>query len=193
MIKKLYNKLILPVSIFLCLKKYNGIWGVKSHLLQCEILNERLLEVYDAHFSRYGSWIGYNSQLDGVPCFPHGFYGIFISNGAKIGKNAVIFQHVTIGSNTLQDSKQAGSPTLGNNVYIGAGAVIVGNIVIGDNCRIGANAVVYQDMPPNSVAVQSPTRIIQKSSLDNRYYSKGTAGWVYFMDGKWIKDNDKPI
>ena len=46
---------------------------------------------------------------------------------------------------------------------------IIGNVKIGNNCRIGANAVVYQDMPDNSVAVSSPTRIIQKENLDNRF------------------------
>lgn len=193
MIKKLYNWLTIPVSMLFCLKKYNGIWGLKMHLFQSDIPNEKLLRVYDAYFSRYGSWIGYNSQFDGVPCFPHGFYGVFISGDAKLGKNTVIFQHVTIGSNTLNDSKNAGAPTLGNNVYIGAGAKIIGKIIIGDNCRIGANAVVYQDMRPNSVAVPSPTRIIQKSNLDNRFYSIRNDRWVYFRDGEWIEDYNKKI
>lgn len=191
MIKKLHDRLVLPVLTFFCLEKYNGIWGLKDYLSQCSVVDARLLEIYDTYFGRYGSWIGYGSQLAGIPCFPHGFYGVFISNEAKIGKNVVIFQHVTIGSNTLQDSRRVGSPTIGDNVYIGAGAAIIGKISIGDNCRIGANAVVYQDMPPNSVAVQSPTRIIQKNDLDNRYYSKGDTGWVYFMDGNWIEDGSK--
>ncbi len=110
-----------------------------------------------------------DAQIPYDPCFPHGVLGVFISNGAKLGRDCVIFQQVTIGSNTLSDSVGAGAPTLGDRVYIGAGAKIIGNITIGDNCRIGANAVVYQDMPPNSVAVCAPTRIIQKECLDNRY------------------------
>jgi len=61
-----------------------------------------------------------------MPSFPHGAYGIFISGGAEIGANAVIFQQVTIGSNTLPDSNGRGAPRLGDDCYIGAGAKLVG-------------------------------------------------------------------
>lgn len=173
------------------LKKYNGIWGLKSHLAKANAPEPRLLAIYEAYFSKYGSWIGYKSKFSGVPFFPHGAYGVFISGGAAIGRNVIIFQHVTIGSNTLKGSKRFGSPIIGDNVYIGAGAKIIGNVVIGDNCRIGANAVVYDDMPPHSVAVQSPTRIIQKIDLDNRYFSQtGDGVWVFYCDGRWIADDD---
>ncbi|MBN2297611.1 MAG: serine acetyltransferase [Deltaproteobacteria bacterium] len=173
--------------------KHNGIWGLKRHLFQSDSPNPRLVEIYDAYFSRYGSWIGYDSRFAGEPCFPHGCYGVFISGGSKFGRNTVIFQQVTIGSNALNDSDKAGAPVIGDNVYIGAGAKIIGNVVIGDNCRIGANAVVYQDMPPHSVAVQAPTRIIRKSGLDNRFYSRRNGRLVYFRDGAWIEDSEKSI
>jgi serine O-acetyltransferase len=86
-----------------------------------------LIKWWDIWLRRTNSWIGYNSDIPYVPCFPHGISGIFISGGAKIGKNAVIFQHVTIGSNTLESGgNKLGSPEIGDNVYIGAGAVIIG-------------------------------------------------------------------
>ena len=113
--------------------------------------------------------MGVNSRIAGRPYFPHGCVGVFISNDAVIGKDAVIFQQVTIGSYTLPDSKRPGSPTIGDGAYIGAGAKIIGGVTIGDACRIGANAVVYQDMPPHSVAVCAPTQIIQKENLDNTF------------------------
>jgi len=153
----------------------------------------RLREIYESYLRKTGSWIGYNSKFDSLPFFPHGYHGIFISGGARIGRNVIIFQHVTIGSNTLIDSKRAGSPTIGNSVYIGAGAKIIGRVNIGNNCRIGANAVVYEDMPPNSVAVQSPTRIIQKDSLDNRHFSTREGKRVYFNEGSWIEEESKEI
>ncbi|MFC1785142.1 serine acetyltransferase [Candidatus Neomarinimicrobiota bacterium] len=187
MIKNLINKLLNKLTLHYYLKKYNGIWGFKNFLAQNNIQNIRLLEIFDAYFKRYGAWIGVKSQMAGLPCFPHEFYGIFISGGTIIGKNVVIFQHVTIGSNTLNDSKNTGCPTIGDNVYIGAGAKIIGKIVIGNNCRIGANAVVYQDMPANSVAVQAPTQIIQKSNLDNRFFGGMNGKLVYYDDGKWIE------
>lgn len=132
-------------------------------------------------------WIAYDSCFEGQPCFPHGMSGIFISSKAVIGRNAVIFQQVTIGSNTLKDSKLFGSPKIGDNVYIGAGAKIIGNITVGNNCRIGANAVVYQDMLDNSVAVLSPTRLIQKESNDNRFFTMKNNEWGYFEDGTFVK------
>ena len=70
------------------------------------------------------------------------------------------------------------------HVYIGAGAKIIGGVTIGDHCRIGANAVVYTDMPPHSVAVCAPTRIIQKQSLDNTYTTVLDGQTYQFRDGK---------
>ena len=104
---------------------------------------------------------------------PHGFYGIFISNGAKIGTGCTIFQHVTIGSNTLLDSKNSGTPTVGNNVYIGAGAKIIGNVKIGNNVRIGAGCTVTRDVPDNCTVAQSAPFVLQKETpQDNRWFPK---------------------
>ena len=177
-----------PIVNQVILLVYPNIWKLKEII--CRRNRKGLLyNAYTYYFARLDSWIGVRSKFLGVPCFPHGCRGIFISNNAVIGKNAVIFHQVTIGSNTLSDSKNFGSPVLGDNVYIGAGAKIIGGVTIGDNCRIGANAVVTEDMTPNSVAVQSPTRIINKSgSLDNRFYSQRHDGsWVYFLNGNWVK------
>ena len=101
---------------------------------------------------------------------PHGFYGIFISSRARIGKGCTIFQQATIGSNLLRDSKGSGFPVIGENVFIGAGAQIIGNVVIGDNARIGANCCVTEDVPPNSVVVGGRIRIIRKDKpLNNTF------------------------
>jgi serine O-acetyltransferase len=115
--------------------------------------------------------VALSAVFKAVPVFPHGVKGIFVSGGARIGENCVIFQQVTIGSVTHPDAKRAGSPQIGDNVYIGAGAKIVGQVTVGDNVRIGANAVVYKDVPDNCVVVGGEQRVIQKSeSLDNRFY-----------------------
>lgn len=147
--------------------------------------NKSYVRIWYKRLAKNGSWVGHNANISGLPCFPHGCVGVFISGGAIIGKNAVIFQQVTIGSNTLKGSN-VGSPVIGDNCYIGAGAKIIGNVRIGNNCRIGANACVYKDMPDNSVAVCASTRIIQKESLDNHFYSMHRGKWVYYEDGKWI-------
>lgn len=163
--------------------KFNNIWQLKEYLrLNYPKIGggKRLLAIYDTTFSKYGSWIGHECVMDSIPFFPHGFTGVFISNGAKIGKNCIIFQQVTIGSNTIKGHPKFGSPTIGNNVYIGAGAKIIGNIKIGDNCRIGANAVVVTDIEPNTVAVPETRLIIKKNILDNKFYSKRNNKWCYY-------------
>ncbi len=109
---------------------------------------------------RYNCEIPLTAVLPDDTIFPHGLNGILISKGAKIGHGCTIFQQVTIGSNTLKDSKHIGSPIIGNNVYIGAGAKIIGGITIGNNVRIGANAVVVNDIPDNATVVSEKAKII---------------------------------
>lgn len=121
---------------------------------------------------RKGSYIGSGAKFENKPVFPHGLNGVFISSGASIGKNAVIFHQVTIGSNTLGDSSKNGSPTIGANCYIGAGAKIIGNIKVGHNVRIGANCVVVKDVPNNSVVVNQPSRVIIKEEKINNNFKK---------------------
>jgi len=85
-----------------------------------------------------------------------GFYighhgGIFVSTEAKIGKNVNISQGVSIG--VSGNAEKRGSPTIGDNVYIAPGAKIFGKIKIGNGVKIGANAVVYKDIPENAIVV----------------------------------------
>lgn len=119
-----------------------------------------------------GSYIGSGAKFASTPIFPHGVTGIFISSGAVIGKDCVIFHQVTIGSDTLKDSSKKGSPVIGNNVYIGAGAKIIGNVKIGDNCRIGANSVVVKDVPNNTTVVSQPARFIIKNTPPSNGFRK---------------------
>lgn len=105
---------------------------------------------------------------------PHGLAGIFISYGASIGEGCTIFHQVTIGSNTLPDSRGQGAPTIGRNVYIGAGAKIIGAVTVGDNARIGANTVVTFDVPANATVVQERPRVILRDEpKDNTFIPWG--------------------
>ncbi len=89
---------------------------------------------------------------------------MFISGGAKIGSNCTIFHQVTIGSNTLKGSKHQDTPSIGNNVFIGCGAKIIGGIHIGNNVCVGANCVVTHDVPDNSTVVMPGFRVIPRDA-----------------------------
>ena len=108
---------------------------------------------------------------------PHGLHGVFISSGASIGGGCTIFQGVTIGSITTEGSSHQGAPTIGSNCVIGAGAKIIGGITVGDSCRIGANCVVCEDVPPNSTVVLEKARVITRTNrLSNTHSSWGHFG-----------------
>lgn len=97
-----------------------------------------------------------------------GHWGALVINPkAKIGKNCNIAQGVTIGQ--ANRGKNAGFPTIGNEVWIGANAVIVGNITIGNNVLIAPNAYVNTDVPPNSVVMGNPAQIIPNENATEGY------------------------
>jgi serine O-acetyltransferase len=150
------------------------------------------LIIYRAHQFIHGSNISHKADIAGEPCLPHGMHGVFISGEAKIGRNCVIFQHVTIGSNTLPDSKGLGAPVIGDSCYIGAGAKIIGHVRVGRNVRIGANAVVHRDVPDECVVVSGQQTVIPKDGLTNKFYSQADR-WMYFKDGAWIAETDPEI
>ncbi len=91
---------------------------------------------------------------------PHGLSGIFISAAATIGEGCIIFQNVTIGSNTIPGHPRNGAPAIGKGVMIGANAVVIGNVTVGDNARIGAGCALAKDLPANATAVSQAPRII---------------------------------
>ena len=127
--------------------------------------------LYTSYFEQYGAWIGLGADLDPSIVWPHGYFGVFISSSAVIGKNTIIFQQVTIGSNRIgKDNSHVGGPVVGANVCIGVGAKIIGEVRIGDDARIGAGCVVVKDVPANATAVSSGIRIIEHAEpRDNTF------------------------
>lgn len=173
---------------------FGSIWTLKKYCINSRhpLVRRVLVSIYGLYQYENNSSIAWNSSFETPPCLPHGIKSIFVSGDAKIGRNCVIFQQVTIGSNTLSDSKGAGAPVIGDNCYIGAGAKVIGSVKIGNNVRIGANAVVYKDVPDNSVVLSGEQKTITKSQpLDNRFYSFH-GRWVYWEDSRWhpVLDND---
>ena len=106
--------------------------------------------------SKNGGYVGRETVFLGKPNLPHGFHGIHISRRATIGKNCTILQNVTIGN------VNARGAVIGNDVFIGAGANIIGEIRIGDNVKIGAGTTVFEDVPANCTVVGPKPRIITK-------------------------------
>ena len=89
----------------------------------------------------------------------HGM-GVVIGETAEVGDNVTLFQGVTLGGTGKEKGKR--HPTLGNNVVIGTGAKVLGSFTLGDNVQVGANAVVVREVPPNSVVVGVPGRIVRQ-------------------------------
>ncbi len=98
-----------------------------------------------------GAKIGHSCIID------HGM-GVVIGETAVIGDNVILYQGVTLGGTSLKKGKR--HPTIENNVVIGAGAKVLGDIVVGEGSRIGANSVVVESVPPQSTVVGIPGKIL---------------------------------
>jgi len=100
-----------------------------------------------------GATIGKGLLID------HGM-GVVIGETAVIGDDCTIYHGVTLGGTGKECCKR--HPTLKNNVMVGAGAKVLGNITLHDNCKVGANAVVTKDVAANTSVVGIPARVVEK-------------------------------
>lgn len=105
-----------------------------------------------------GTHMNCGAQFATSPNLPHGLNGIIVSHNAVIGANCTIFHQVTIGEG------KGGAPTIGDNVLIGAGAKIIGNVHIGNNVKIGAGCIVACDVPDGATVVMGHPRILVKKA-----------------------------
>lgn len=94
-----------------------------------------------------GCSVPFSVQLGQRIRFQHGLQGIFISGLASIGDDCLILHQVTIGSNIGGRSRQRSAPRIGNRIFIGVGAKIIGDLDVGDDAMIGAQALVVQSVP----------------------------------------------
>lgn len=152
-------------------KVYNYLFlGVNSYILTLRKL-ELSLNTHNKlnFFLRKLLWLRFNrlSLMTGISIPPnvcdcgltlYHYGSIVINANCKIGRNCCIMNNVNIGSNNGSDK----APIIGDNVYIGPGAVIFGDIYIADGCYIGANSVVNKSVyQPNSVIVGVPGKVIR--------------------------------
>ncbi|MGM9993133.1 MAG: serine O-acetyltransferase [Candidatus Avigastranaerophilus sp.] len=92
----------------------------------------------------------------------HGM-GVVIGATTIIGDDVLLYQGVTLGGTGNEHGKR--HPTLGNNIVVGAGAKVLGNIEIGNNSRIGAGSVVIDDVPENSTVIGVPGRVVKQKLM----------------------------
>lgn len=112
------------------------------------------------HFSyKYGFEISYKTEIGEGFSISHFGY-VIIGGNVKIGKNCWVRPGLCIGKKHIDSHSQG--PVIGDNVKIGVGATILGDITIGDNVSIGANSVVVKDVPDNCVVAGVPGKVINR-------------------------------
>jgi serine O-acetyltransferase len=149
------------VEVLLC---YPGLQALVLHRIAHRLcrLHLPLVPRLISQLSRFltGIEIHPGAQIGRGVFIDHGM-GVVIGETAIIGNYALIYQGVTLGGTGKESGKR--HPTLGENVVVGAGAKVLGNIVIGDNARIGAGSVVLRDVPSDCTVVGIPGRIVFRS------------------------------
>lgn len=143
----------------------NKLWRIGNHLSKMGWVPRKISRILELinHLICACS-VSIDAEIGNRTIFYHRGIGCVVHPKAVIGEDCKIFQGVTIGSKWSKASCLGEAPRIGNNVMIGAGAVILGNITIGDDSIIGANAVVTHSIPKNSLAVGVPA-IIKRSCV----------------------------
>lgn len=158
-----------PLQVFFMYPGYHAVrWHRISHWLHIHKL--RTLARGVSQFARFltGVEIHPGAKIGKCLFIDHGM-GIVIGETAEIGDYCNIYHGVTLGGTGKDKGKR--HPTLGNHVLVGAGAKILGPFTVGDNARIGGNAVVLKEVPPNATVVGVPGVIVTKGDNQQQYCS----------------------
>jgi len=147
------------------LTTYPGVHALLIHRLAHAFWRIKLywLGRFISHIGRWftGIEIHPGAKIGKGVFIDHGM-GVVIGETAIVGDYTLIYQGVTLGGTGKESGKR--HPTLGNNVIVGAGAKVLGNIQISDRVRIGAGSIVLGDVPPDATVVGIPGRIIAPKS-----------------------------
>jgi serine O-acetyltransferase len=152
-------------SWFEVLTCYPGLHAIWLHRIAHYLWKKNLTwpARFLSHLSRFftgieihpGATIGRRFFID------HGM-GVVIGETTEIGNDCLLYQGIVLGGTTLEKKKR--HPTLGNNVVIGSGAIVLGAITLGDGVKIGAGSVIIRDVPPGATALGVPGRIVGADS-----------------------------
>lgn len=163
-IQSIYDRDPAARSTLEILSSYPGLHAIWGYRITNWMWRRRLklLARFGSHVLRFltgveihpGATIGHKFFID------HGM-GVVIGETAEIGNNVTLYHGVTLGGTSLEKGKR--HPTLENDVVVGAGAKILGNITIGAGSRIGANSVVVKPVPANTVVVGVPGQVVARS------------------------------
>jgi serine O-acetyltransferase len=148
-------------EVVLCYPGLHAVWGHRlahrlwtgGHRLAARFVST-VVRAWTAVDIHPGATIGQGFFIDHA-------LGVVIGETAVIGDDVTLYQGVTLGGTSLERGKR--HPTLGDRVTIGAGAKVLGPISVGSGSRVGANAVVVRDVPPDSVVVGVPGQVIARS------------------------------
>ncbi len=165
-IKTIYDKDPAAENIFEVVFCYPGLHALVAHRIAHKLNYWKI-----PFFPRLISF--FSRILTGIEIHPaatigrrffidHGM-GVVIGATSIIGDDVLLYQGVTLGGTGKQQGRR--HPTLGNNIVVGAGAKILGNILIGSNSRIGAGSVVIDNVAENSTVVGVPGRVVQQGVL----------------------------
>jgi serine O-acetyltransferase len=139
-----------PAMIWYRLMQWSGRW----RLVPLEMLFNRVNTLF------CGCIIGRGAEFGPGFVLIHSL-GVVINGNVRAGAGVKIEHQVTIGAEKRQ------TPTLGDNVFIGAGAKIIGAVTVGEGARIGANAVVVSDVPPFTTVVGIPAKVVRSAQSEN--------------------------
>lgn len=156
--------------------RYTGSYEVrvtqllKDHSLRyllCLRAGGALFRLLRKHLStKYGIEVGDGSQIGEGVYLGHA-YGISINPRARVGKNCSFHKGCTIGQENW--GRRLGSPVLGERVWVGSGAVVVGAITVGDDVLIAPNSFVNRDVPSHSVVVGNPCTVVHRENATEGY------------------------
>ncbi len=148
------------------------------HARQFHRLSHTLWNWHWPFFPRFVSHLG--RFFTGIEIHPgakigEGFFidhgmGVVIGETSEIGENVALYQGVTLGGTSLLKKKR--HPTLGNNVVVGAGSIIIGAITIGEGAKVGAGSVVVTPVPPHVTVVGVPGRVVEVRNPDTETVEK---------------------
>lgn len=160
-------------SKFVIWLTYPGLHARWSHVVEHWLWNHGLksLARISSQFTRFMTGVEIHpAAVIGRRFFIDHAMGVIIGETTIIGDDCTLYQGVTLGGTGKETGKR--HPTLGNNVLVGVGAAVLGNVTIGDNSKIGGGAVVVKDIPENCTVV-------------------GIPGHIVIRDGERVKDEKK--